>query len=221
MSKKAILIGAGGHAKVISEIALLNNIEIIGLVDLKLPKNTVWENGIKSLGDEAILDSIKPDEINLLNGIGRIPGNSEARCFLFKKYKEKGFHFPVLIHPSATVSPGAFLEEGVQVIAGAIINTKAEVGANTIVNSGAIIEHDCNIAENVHISPGAVICGGVKIGRNVHVGANAVVIQSIAIGENAVIGAGGVVTKNIEKNAILFPVRTEARSISHISDITK
>jgi len=209
MTLKAILIGAGGHARVVAEIALLNNIEIIGLVDASLEMGQIWDHGIRCLGrDELITTAYTISEIVLLNGIGSLPGDHGIRKSLFQKFISAGYLFPVIIHPRAIVSSMAHLESGTQVMAGAIINSNAHIGKNTIINTGSIVEHDCRIGADVHIAPGAVLSGGVLLNSGVHIGTGSVVIQNIALGSNVVVGAGAVVSKNIPDNTIVYPARS-------------
>ncbi|CEK10221.1 acetyltransferase [Legionella hackeliae] len=214
MNSKAILIGAGGHARVVAELARLNNIEILGLVDIGLGQNTFWDNGIKCLGSDEVINNFSPQEIDLLNGIGTLPGKSDTRCSVFNKFKACGFSFPPLIHPRAIVSSETQIEAGVQIMAGAIINPKARIGENTIINSGAIIEHDCIINEHVHVAPGAVLSGSVTLKQNVHIGTGAVIIQNIIIEESSIVGAGAIITQNVMRNHIVYPARSEIKGIT-------
>lgn len=82
-------------------------------------------------------------------------------------------------------------------MAGVVIQNRAFIGRNVILNTRSSVDHDVSIGDNSIISPGAIICGNVKIGRNVFVGAGAVIIQNIQIGNGCIIGAGTVVRHNI------------------------
>jgi len=213
MNDGVLLIGGGGHASVLLEILIEQKINILGYVsptptaNQKLFSNLHWYKC-----DEDILQ-FDNSMIKLVNGIGSLPGNT-VRADLYRKYKKLGYSFATIISRKADVSNYAFLEEGVQIMRGAIIQTGASIGYNSIVNTGAIIDHDCSIGSNNHIAPGATISGQVTSSSNVHFGTGSSVIQSININENAVVGAGTIITKNVDKNTTCFPARIFKRVIN-------
>ena len=147
-----------------------------------------------------------PDELVLVNGIGSLPGNP-LRAELFARYRALGYRFASVVSTKAMVSDYAVLEEGVQVMAGAIIQTGNQIGANGIINTGAIVDHDCHLGGDNHIAPGAVLSGGVVTGERVHIGTGAVVIQGISIGSDAVVGAGATLTRPLGEKQIAYVAR--------------
>ncbi|TQR32560.1 acetyltransferase [Brevibacillus brevis] len=191
-----IVLGGGGHSKVLMNTLLMTSFDVKGFTTPDSEDQMKIIFGVKRLGADDIIRSFDPTQYKLVNGIGSI-GYPGIRRELFYSFKNSGYHFENVIHPSAILSKDTRLLEGVQVMAGVIIQPGCIVGANTIINTRATIEHDCLIGDNVHISPGAIICGDVIIGDNVHVGAGATVIQGIRIGKNSIIGAGSVVTRNV------------------------
>lgn len=201
-----MVIGAGGHAAVLIEILLQLDHIIIGLVAKDKPiESTIFSNIPYYDSDDDILSFNKGD-VMLVNGIGSLPG-FDVRARIHQKFKYHGYQFLSVISPRAMVSGYARLDEGVQIMPGAIVNTNSVIGASTIVNSGAIIEHDCLIGAHNHIAPGATLSGGVITGEHVHVGTGANIIQGIHIGASAVVGAGATVTKNLECNKTLYVAR--------------
>ncbi len=158
--------------------------------------------GIPLWHDEEILTHL-PDEVELVNGIGSLPGNP-LRAELFARYRALGYRFASVVSTKAMVSDYAVLEEGVQVMAGAIIQTGTQIGANSIINTGAIVDHDCHLGGDNHVAPGAVLSGGVVTGERVHIGTGAVVIQGISIGSDAVIGAGATLTRPLGEKQIAY-----------------
>ncbi|KAB7660850.1 acetyltransferase [Plesiomonas shigelloides] len=196
MNKPVVVLGAGGHASVLVESLKQQNRQILALIAPQCCGSRLVFDGIPVWKDDTPLLAFSPENIELVNGIGSLPGSS-LRATLFSHYRQAGYRFMTVISARAYVSEYAVLAEGVQVMAGAIIQTGAQVGDNTIINSGAIVEHDCSIGAHCHIAPGAVLSGSVKMANNVHVGTGASVIQSIVIGDSAVIGAGATVTSPI------------------------
>lgn len=196
--ERIIILGSGGHARVlISLIRAAARYEISGILDPGLQREAMVL-GISVLGGDDLLSRLIKEGITLACiGVGSVGDNSK-RIRLYKTVKEIGFSVPCMIHPQAIVKENEVnLSEGVQVMAGAIIQTGSIVGENTIINTGGIIEHDCMIGKNVHICPGAVISGGVTIGDNTFVGAGAAIIQGIKIGNNSVVAAGAVVINDV------------------------
>ena len=194
-SKPVIVMGAGGHAKVLVDALRLSNREILGFVT---PDLEVGENfcGKKVLGNDSEIDNYSPNDIELVNGIGSLP-RKNLRWKVAGKMRQKGYYFSSVIHPSAIIATNVRIGKGVQVMAGAIIQADTSVGDDSIVNTGVLLDHDCNIAENCHLAPGVVCSGGVEVGRMSHLGTGTIVIQNISIGENCTLAAGSVVYENV------------------------
>lgn len=197
-----IVLGGGGHAKVAIEVFHLQGHDVIGFTD---PNPHNWQYGYPCLGDDQVVNNYDPQEILLVNGLGSVGDNSRRKS-LFSYWKEKGYTFASIIHPSAILSPDAILEEGVQVMAGAVVQAGARIGANTILNTRVAIDHDTTIGRHVHIAPGSVLSGNVTIDDDVHIGTGAVVIQGLTIGKNSIVGAGAVVVNNVPSNAKVIGV---------------
>lgn len=201
--KKIVLIGAGGHCKVIIDIINYNKeFEIVGIVD---KENNKKEKilGIPVIGTDFILKDLYNKGVEYAFICLGALNNMSLRDKIMNNLKKIGFKFPVLIHGDATVSKYSYIGEGTCVMAKAVINAGAQIGINSIINTCAIIEHDCNIGRNCHISPNCVLGGEVNIGRCTHIGIGSTIINGINMGENITIGAGSVVVKDIKQNNIL------------------
>lgn len=205
MKIPTIILGAGGHSSVLIDALKQIKVTILGIT---VPINNENSNeycGVPILGNDDIINNYHTEKIRLINGIGSIK-QPTARALIYIKYKELGYKFSTIIHPTAIVSSSVKLGEGVQIMAGAIIQTGSEIGENTIINTKASVDHACRIGANVHIAPGVTISGDVNIGNNVHIGTGAVIIQGISIEDNCVIGAGSVVINNVPKSSTVFGV---------------
>ncbi|MEJ5864140.1 acetyltransferase [Pseudomonas farsensis] len=202
-----VLLGAGGHAKVLLALLRAIGAEVVGVCDPGLQAASDWR-GVRVLGDDAALDSLPPDRVALVNAIGQVVG-SPRRMEVFEHFSARGYRFPALVHPAAWVDESVVVHEGAQIMAGAVIQPDTVIGANSVINTGARVDHDCIIASHVHIAPAAVLCGGVSIAAGTFVGAGATVIQGISIGEHAVVGAGSTVIRNLPAGHVLVgsPVR--------------
>ena len=206
MSDSVLLIGAGGHASVLLEMLIQQKTNILGYVSPFPAANIKLFSDLHWFQNDADIDQFDKLTIQLVNGIGSLPGNTR-RADLYRQYKKLGYSFATLISSESSVSIYTCLEEGVQVMRGAIIQTGTSVGYNSIVNTGSIIDHDCSIGNNNHIAPGATISGQVTSKENVHFGTGSSVIQLININENSVVGAGTTIIKDVEKNTICYPAR--------------
>lgn len=204
MKSKILLVGAGGHCKVILDLLLsCKEYKIAGIIDLRerLKDNIL---GIPVIGTDRDLSHFFKSGIkHCFISVGSI-GDARVRVKLYSLAKKIGFMFPNLISPKALVSPRSSIGVGNYIAPGVIINAGAQIGNNCIINTGAIVEHDCRIGDFVHLSPGAVLGGGVSIGDYSHIGAGSTVIQDVKIAENTIVGAGSVVTKNIRKGIVAY-----------------
>ncbi|WP_051686181.1 acetyltransferase [Rheinheimera texasensis] len=195
--KNVVLLGAGGHAKVVLDALQLSGYRVNGVIspDLVAMKATHWR-GLPVLGADDALNLLSQETDLLANGLGMLPAQTRRRQ-LFLDVKMAGFQFVQVLHPAAVISDSAKLGEGVQVFAGAVIQADAEVADNVIINTRAVVEHDTYVGAHSHLAPGAVVCGQVAIGCDVFVGAGATVIQGIRVGDGAVIGAGTAVVRDL------------------------
>jgi sugar O-acyltransferase (sialic acid O-acetyltransferase NeuD family) len=204
-SKPVILLGAGGHASVLIDTLQQSGQDIMGITD---PDKTLWGQefmGVDILGDDDKILEIHPDRVSLVNALGGVR-NTKARRNLFELWKNRGHSFAWVIHPKAILAPGLTRAEGVQILAGAIVNPNTVVGVNTIVNTGATLEHDCVVGDHVHIAPGATIAGNVSIGSGTHVGLGSTIIQGITVGDNCLIAAGAVVIQSVPAGSTVMGV---------------
>ena len=208
-----IIIGAGGHAKILIDALLMLDKKIIGIVDKDIDKLGVSILGIPIIGDDTTILNYPMDKVSLVNGIGSIK-HTNIRKNLYEKFKKIGYSFSRVIHPSAVIARNVELGEGGQVMAGVVIQTGSSIGCNSVINTRAIIDHDCVIGQHVHIAPGSVLSGGVKIGNEVHVGTGTTIIQNVHIGSRSTIGAGSVVVQNIPEDVVALGV--PAKVVKHI-----
>jgi sugar O-acyltransferase (sialic acid O-acetyltransferase NeuD family) len=185
-----VLIGAGGHGRVLVALLRAAGRPVLGVCDPTLAASAVsrWED-LRVLGDDSALDFLPPDRVALVLGVGQL-ATGTLRPRLYATLRARGYGFPALLHPTAWVAPGVVLGEGVQVMAGAVIQPGCEIGENSIINTRASVDHDCRIGCHVHVAPGATLCGTVTVEEGAFIGAGATVIQGLKVGARAVVGAG-------------------------------
>lgn len=200
MNFPVIILGGGGHAKVLIEALRASSVSIIGITDPKEGKKHGDVLGVPVLGDDSIVERHPPGSVLLVNGVGSV-SVPKARKTLFDTFKHRGYDFATVIHPSAVVASDVALGEGSQVMAGVVIQPGCRIGKNVVVNTNSTVDHDCIIGNHVHLSPGVTLSGGVRVGDVVHVGTGATVIQGVSIGSNSIVGAGSVVIKDVHEDA--------------------
>ena len=193
---KIVLVGGGGHCKVIIEILqLLKSYKIAGVCDNVCGSVL----GVPILGNDDILSDLHDSGIkNAFIAMGAI-GNADKRRDIATKLLEYGFILPNIIHPTAVVSPTAVFGFGNFIGPNVVVNSSSKIGNCCIVNTAAIVEHDCQIGDFVHIAPMATICGGAVISDCVHIGPNATVLEYKKVANHAMVGAGSIVTKDIKE----------------------
>ena len=200
MSRKAnakrIMLGAGGHARVLLDEMRRGGWLCDGIIDPGQPIHTKI-SGVPVIGNQESKTELQG--ARLINGVGMLPGKP-ARLLLARKIMQEGWKIEQIISHSSSVSSTATLGPGAQVLAGAVVNSDALVGRDVVINTSSVVEHDVSIGDRTWISPGAIICGGVDIGEDVFVGAGAIVLQGVKIGARAVIGAGTVITKPVKSS---------------------
>ena len=201
MSMPVIILGAGGHAKVLIEALLASSAVIAGIVDPDPTRAGKTILGVPVLGGDDVVGEYTSSEILLVNGLGSVT-LPVKRQQLFEKFKGMGYSFATVVHPSAIVASDVVLGEGAQVMAGTVIQPGSRIGINSIINTSASVDHDCTIGDYVHIAPGVTLSGGVEIGTGSHIGTGATVIQRITIGISCLVAAGAVVTKDITDGAM-------------------
>lgn len=198
--EKIIIIGGGGHAKVlISVIKKSLLFEVVGYVDL-IEQGEILV--AKYLGNDHKLKDFYSEGIgNAAIGVGQV-NVSQKRYEIVDKLKEIGFTFPAIISKDAIVNEDVLIEEGTQVFDGVVINSGSRIGKFSIINTKATIEHDCKIGNFCHIATSAVLSGGVEVGDFSMIGSNSVVVQYKKITSKCMIGAGCVVNKDLTEEGV-------------------
>ena len=153
MDKNLLIIGAGGHGKVVAEVADACGYENIVFLD---------DNSPEAIGKINDIASFIREFPNAFVGIG----NNQFRNEMLIKLNEIGYYIPVLIHPTAYVSKSASISKGTVVEPLAIINANSIVGQGCIISVGAIVDHDVVLGECVHVNAGAVVKSGARVGMN-------------------------------------------------------
>lgn len=189
MNKEIIIIGAGGHGKVIADIAEKNGYTYIAFLDDRTSEQLCGSYPIIGVSG----DFTKHCEKDFFVAIG----NAQVRRRIQEQLEASGIKIATLIHPAATVASDVVLDSGTAVMAGAVINPGAKTGKGCIINTCSSVDHDCVLGDYVHVSVGAHVAGTVAIGDGTWIGAGATVSNNVNITGDCMIGAGAVVVHDI------------------------
>ncbi len=195
MGPRVIVVGAGGHGRVVADALALAGARLMGFADADPARAHDLPAGAYLGADDAVF-AYDPAEVMLANGVGGA-GSTQRRREVYERFAARGFRFAVVVHPAAVVARSARLEPGAQVLAGAVVQPGAVVEADAIVNTRASVDHDCRIGAHAHIAPGATLCGEVTVGPGAHIGTGASVIQGVTIGAGALVAAGAAVVGDV------------------------
>jgi sugar O-acyltransferase (sialic acid O-acetyltransferase NeuD family) len=193
-----LILGAGGHGKVVAEIALmLNKWANLAFLDDNSRVRTV--NNIPVIGKLEDYHLYKNDFTDAFVALG----NNHLRLEWINKLYNIGYRIPTITHPFTSISKFSNLGMGTVVMPGAVINTGATVGNACIINTSSSIDHDCVLEDGIHISPGVHLGGTVSIGSCTWACLGSQIINNVNIGRNVVIAAGAVVIDNIPDNVMV------------------
>jgi sugar O-acyltransferase (sialic acid O-acetyltransferase NeuD family) len=188
-----IVVGSGGHAKVVIATARAAGFTISHVVDDAEPRWGTSLLGAPVTGPSApaLAD---PDALVVL-AIGdnrtRAKLAAGARC-----------RFATIVHPSAVVEALAGCGDGSVIFAGSVIQPDARLGAHVIVNTGASIDHDCVLGDCVHIAPGVRLAGNVTLGAGALLGIGAVAIPGVTVGAWTTVGAGAAIVRDLPSEIV-------------------
>lgn len=188
--KKVAVYGAGGHAKVVAEILVLNGFYVVGFID-GVSSHRKGESfcGSHVLGGDEVLEGLMSQGVRQ---IAASVGENKARVSIAAKLRQVGYQVVTAIHPCAHVSPASSVGVGTVVAAGAVIAPSAAVGSDVIVGPNASIDHDCVVCDGASIGPGAVLAGSSYVGGCAYVGAAAAVAARRRVEADEVIPIGAV-----------------------------
>jgi sugar O-acyltransferase (sialic acid O-acetyltransferase NeuD family) len=206
MKDSILIIGGGGHAKVLIELLEeINKYELVGIIDHSLTTNEEVL-GYPVLGNDKTLTTMFSMGVHkAVVGIGS-RGSNLQRAKVWKMAIDLGFNFPTLIHPHSYVSSRAKISEGCQILVKAVVNTDVIIGPISVINTSVVVEHECKIGFNVFTGTGSTMCGKVIVGDHSFIGANACLLPEIEIGTNCLVAAGALLTKK-------FPSSTNVKGV--------
>jgi sugar O-acyltransferase (sialic acid O-acetyltransferase NeuD family) len=203
VKEPVVVIGGGGHAKVLVATLLAAEVPVEAVFD---DDEALWGGDLLGVPIRGPAERVA-DEPNRLAILG-IGSNATRKRFA----ETLPCRWTTVVHPSAVVHGSATLGPGTVVFAGAVIQPDARVGAHAIVNTSSSIDHDCQIGDWVHLGPGVRLCGGVILEAGVMLGVGSVVTPLRRVGAWTTVGAGAVVVRDLPPG--VTAVGVPAREVS-------
>lgn len=205
MTRRLVVLGAGGHARASLDVLLADDgYEVVGCV----AGSDEGRLQVPLLGDESALEGLWKDGVR--HAFVAI-GDNRSRRRVVGDLRRAGWQLPWFAAASSVRSRMATVGEGSLLMPGSVVNSYAVIGTAVIVNTGATVDHDCCLGDFVHIAPGAHIAGGVSLQEGVFMGIGAVAVPGVDVGAWATVGAGGVVVRDVAANAVAKGVPARSR----------
>lgn len=157
-----LVIGAGGHGKVVAEIAADVGYEEVAFLD---------DNSPEAVGKISEAEKFRDEYQEAFVGIG----NNRVRGELIGKLEACGYEVPILVHPTAYVSRSAVIGKGTVAEPKAVVNANTRVGVGCIISVGAIVDHDVVLEDCVHVNAGAIVKAGGNVMKETKLEAGQVV----------------------------------------------
>lgn len=196
LDRPVIVLGAGGHARVLLSALARLNADVLGATDIDPARAGEVVLNVRLLGDDKAVEAHEPGSVLLVNGVGSV-GPALARRAVYQRFAARGYRFATIVDPLAVIAGPVSFAEGAQVLAGAVLQTGVSLGINCIVNTRAAIDHDGIVGPHAHVAPGAILSGDVAVGEASLIGTGATVIQGIKIGRESMVAAGAVVVDDV------------------------
>ncbi|WP_413307809.1 acetyltransferase [Bacillus sp. 1P10SD] len=203
---RVILIGQGGHSKVISDIIrATKNHKLVGYLDDRYKSLDIIENFISGPVSAANFIKKVHQDIKFIIAIG----DNKTRKKIFHDLGLSKNDYLTLVHPTAYISPDAKVGQGTIIMPKSVINSDAVIGDHCIINTGSVVEHDSMLEDFVHLCPNSTIAGTVSMGEGACLGTGGTIIPNKRIGEWTMIGAGATVVNDLPSHclAVGIPAR--------------
>ena len=193
--EKLLIIGCGGHSKVVTDVAEsqgysnISYLNIFGCKDSFLGRKVVNHN--PSGYEDAFFVAI---------------GDNSVRQRVTSEFLEKNPRAKQssLIHPTSVVSKDSFIGKGVVVMPLCAINHSTRIGDGVIINTRSSVDHDSNLKDFSSIAPGVSMGGNVWIGERSAVSIGATIKHGVRIGRDVVIGANSLVLSDVEDSCVAY-----------------
>jgi UDP-perosamine 4-acetyltransferase len=198
LTERVVILGGGGHAKVVVDI--LEEMARFEIAGYCAPEPT--PDGLLGYPWLGADDALRPEREAVFVAIG----DNRRRMDCIDSLRQRGFRLINALSPRAVISKHVTLGDGVVVMPGAVINAGARIGDGAIINTNASVDHDCEIRACAHIAPGTALAGWVRVGEGAFLGVGTSVIPRIGIGAWTTVGAGSVVVADLPGSVLALGI---------------
>lgn len=200
-----LIVGAGGHGRVVLDAALVAGIEVAGFVDRAKPIGC-------RINDRPVLYSSPKDAPHERFSFIVALGDQDARRAISVAIVRAGEMLVTVMHPRAIIAEYGTIGAGCFVAANVIVAPNATIGAFSILNHACTIDHDNLLAAGVQVCPGAHLAGNVVCEEDAFIGTGATICPRVRIGAGAIIGAGATVIRDVPPRATVVGTPARAKS---------
>jgi sugar O-acyltransferase (sialic acid O-acetyltransferase NeuD family) len=191
MNDVLLIVGAGGHGKVVADIAnQMSKWKKILFLDDEFEKIKYGNTHVIGKLEDAYKYKEAHDFFIAI-------GNNHVREKVSNELLKQGCKLATIIHPKSIIGSEVKIGVGTVVMPGVVINNNCNIGIGCIINTSSSIDHDCIIDDYVHISPGVRCGGSVRVGKSTWLGIGSIVINNVFIINDCIIGAAGLVIHDV------------------------
>jgi sugar O-acyltransferase (sialic acid O-acetyltransferase NeuD family) len=122
---------------------------------------------------------------------------------IFDAWKQDGFTFANVMHPTVFFGTNVEIGEGNVILAFCHFGACARVGNNNFLSAYASIEHHSVLHSHCSFGPGVLTSSSVEIKSGVKIGTGVFIEPYVTIGEGSVVASGCVITKEILPHKIV------------------
>lgn len=208
--RKALILGTGGHCRVVLSMLMARKSHVIGaVVELDTPRVGEVIMGVSVIPLPTMLsDFSAKDDVDVFLAIG----NNDLRRRWWDRVKDLGFSTPNLISSYSLIDDHATIGDGNIICARAFIGAQAELGSNNLVNTAAVVDHEVTIQHHCHLAPSSTIGGRTHISDLCMIGAGATIVNGLFIARNTLVGAGATLIRPVkEPNGVYVGVPAKRR----------
>lgn len=214
---RVLVLGAGGHGRVVLDILLqAGDCDVAGFLDNNPDIHGRRVDGLPVHGSSEDISSVAKSLA--IDGVVIAIGDNGVRRGLARQIEALGLDLINAVHPSATIARNAMLGRNVVVAAGVVVCAHCQIGDSVILNTGCIIDHQTMIGEGSHICPGVRIAGRAKVESGAFVGVGATIIPKVTLGCESIVGAGAVVIEDVPPMATVVGVPARQVKLSSASE---
>ncbi|MET0065283.1 MAG: NeuD/PglB/VioB family sugar acetyltransferase [Candidatus Thiodiazotropha sp.] len=196
--KSLVIIGSGGHAGCVRDIARVAGFQVSGFVDRTRPRGDRVRDLAILGGDELLRDESFINRHQFAIGIGHPLARHRYGEYLLRH----GAELPAIVNPSSFVSPDAEVGLGVLLMGMNAVNHGAVVGDFSALDWQVTVGHGARLGKAVFGGPGSRVAGDVTCGDETYLGLGCQVIEKVRIGRGCLIGAGATVIRDLPDHVL-------------------